>query len=105
MAPPRRSTSARPPNRASAAPLPKGSRLPQPMLLYWIVRTIFIGSLVVFFASPTILPWAVAHQPLLADQQRGGLLTGLLLRERPTTANQARDEVGRSVDSDAERDT
>ena len=94
MAPPRRSASARPPNKVSSAPLPKGSRIPQPMLVYWIVRTIFIGALVVFFASPTILTWAAAHRLPPLGQQRGGLLTGLLLSEPPTTADQARHQFG-----------
>jgi hypothetical protein len=105
MAPPRRSTSARPSSTAKSAPLPKGSRVPQPMLVYWIVRTIFIGALVLFFASPTILTWAAAQRLPPSGQQRGGLLTGLLLDQRPTAADQARDQGDRGAGVATDRDT
>jgi hypothetical protein len=86
MAPPRRNAPARTSAKSGAAPLPKGSRIPQPSLVYWIVRTLFIGSLVLLFASPSILTWASMHQPLAAPagQPDGGLLTGLLMAQRPT---------------------
>src|SRR5262245_33172426 len=86
MAPPRRSAPARTSAKSSPAPLPKGSRIPQPSLVYWIIRTLFIGSLVLFFASPSILTWASTHQPPAAPagQPGGGLLTGLLMAQRPT---------------------
>ncbi|MFL5800906.1 MAG: ATP-binding protein, partial [Roseiflexaceae bacterium] len=105
MAPPRRGTSARPSANAKSAPLPKGSRVPQPMLVYWIVRTIFIGALVLFFASPTILTWAAAQRLPPSGQQRGGLLTGLLLDQRPTAADQARDQGDRGAGVASDRDT
>jgi hypothetical protein len=86
MAAPRRSPAARPVARAAAAPLPKGARVPRPLLVVWTARSIFIGALMVFLASPSILTWAAAHQPAptVDDQQRGGLLTGLLMSQRPT---------------------
>src|SRR5512144_2206762 len=98
MAPPRRSAPSRTPTK-SATPLPKGSRVPQPMLVYWIARSIVIGALILFFASPSILTWAAAHQraPWPKGQQRGGLLTGLLLNQHdtdtPARAEDGRDQV------------
>ena len=52
MAPARRSALARTTSKAGATPLPKGSRIPQPMLVYWIVRTVFIGALALFWPEP-----------------------------------------------------
>jgi hypothetical protein len=53
-----------------------------------LVRTIFIGALILFFAGPTILAWALANQPASTPEgaQRGGLLTGLLLAQHPPAA-------------------
>src|SRR6266508_6564630 len=78
MAAPRRRT----PTRSAAlsgAPLPKGARIPRPALIISLARTIFIGALVLFFASPPILSWAHAR-----ERQGNGLLTLLAPIERPS---------------------
>ncbi len=85
MAATRRSTSTRPPAKARATPLPKGSRIPHPALLIWIVRGACIGALALFLASPSILAWAAVNRPVAtAADQHDGLLTGLLPLPRPT---------------------
>ncbi len=100
MTPPRRGTPARTSGKSGAAPLPKGARIPQPSLFYWLARMIVIGPLILFFASPALLTWASAHQPppATASQPRGGLLTNMLLEQNPedaaTSANQEGDRVG-----------
>src|SRR6266498_2067268 len=79
MAAPRRRT----PTRSAAlsgAPLPKGARIPRPALIISLARTIFIGALVLFFASPPILSWAHAHA---RERHGGGLLTLLVPGQRP----------------------
>ncbi|HEY3232908.1 MAG TPA: hypothetical protein VGJ87_26990, partial [Roseiflexaceae bacterium] len=104
MAPPRHSAPARTPAKGSTGPLPKGSRVPQPMLVYWIARTVFIGALGLFFTSPFLLTWAAAHRPapLPAGQQRGGLLTGMLLNQHPTaTPSAGRDLHAPAADTPA----
>src|SRR6266540_3716228 len=63
----------------SGAPLPKGARIPRPALIISLARTIFIGALVLFFASPPILSWAHAR-----ERQGNGLLTLLAPIERPS---------------------
>ena len=94
MASPRRSTSARTQVRSGATPLPKGARIPQPMLIIWIARSIVIGALMLFFASPIIVAWAAAHQrpPASAGQSSAGLLTGLLRLQRGSDGTAVRDE-------------
>src|SRR5262249_30928804 len=91
------------PSRTSAkssAPVPKGARIPRPALLYWIARAIFIGSLILFFASPSLLNWAVAHRPLPTPAgQRGGLLTGLLTNPHPTPTPTARRDTSPTRDA------
>src|SRR5262245_48328398 len=96
MAPARRSAPARTTSKAGATPLPKGSRIPQPMLVYWIVRTVFIGALVLFFLSPTILTWATANRPMAtpAGQASGGLLFGSLTEPSVDNDRVERDDKG-----------
>src|SRR5438093_240115 len=51
--PARRSTTTRASVKPST-PLPKGARIPQPALVIWIVRSLFIGALLLFLVSPRI---------------------------------------------------
>src|SRR4051794_29887369 len=96
MAAPRRCAPSRSP-ALSGTPLPKGARIPRPSLIVSLTRAIFIGALVLFFASPPILSWAHAHAPTRA-QQGSGLLTDLLSGQRSSAHaivdndNAARDE-------------
>src|SRR5215212_6132894 len=69
----------------ASAPLPKGARIPRPALLVSLSRTIVIGALMLFFASPPILSWAHAH----ARERHGG---GLLTLLAPGSANAPRDD-------------
>ena len=64
----------------AGAPMPKGARIPRPALIISLARTIFIGALVLYFASPPILNWAHAHAH---ERHGGGLLTLLVPGQRP----------------------
>src|SRR5689334_6964564 len=86
----RQTSAKRAPTKASAASVPRGARIPQPALVLWIVRTLVIGALVLFFASPAILTWA-GTQRTLATGQPGGLLFGGLLPERTAPSGPAVD--------------
>src|SRR5262245_5837527 len=108
--PARRSTT----TRASVkpgTPLPKGARIPQPALVISIVRSLFIGALLLFLASPFLLAWARDQQPTATPAgQHAGLLTSLLPTQRapiPTTSSppehvQAEDRI--ALDAPEHRD-
>lgn len=93
----------RTPTRSSAAPLPKGSRVPRPSLIAWLARTIFIGSLILFFASPAMLAWAQANQPplMLDGAQGSGLLIGMVFAQHPTATSAAGEQADQSQDRQA----
>jgi hypothetical protein len=78
--PARQTSLQRSPAKAGVTIVPKGARIPQPALAYGIVRAIFIGALVLFFASPSILRWAEANSTsAVGFNQPGGVLFGTLL--------------------------
>src|SRR6266542_1623620 len=82
----------------SGAPLPKGARIPRPALSILLARTLFIGALVLFFASPPILSWAHAHA---RARHGGGLLTLLVPSSHPgTPAAGDQSDTGMPDDSD-----
>jgi hypothetical protein len=87
----RPSSAKRAPAQVGAAPLPRGARIPQPALVLWIARALCIGTLILFFASPTILAWAHMQRPLAPAGQRGGLLFGGLLATHPASGGPAQD--------------
>jgi hypothetical protein len=65
------------------------------MLIAWIARTIVIGALMLFFASPIIVAWAAAHRrpPAPPSQSGTGLLTGLLRLQHGSDGTEERDQV------------
>jgi hypothetical protein len=64
-------------SRTSTPPLPPGARIPQPMLLQWVVRAVLAVAFAVYVLSPTVLSWASEHAASAAA--RGGQLDQLLL--------------------------
>src|SRR5690242_421916 len=78
-----RTSSPRSTARSSAAPLPKGARIPRPGLILWTARAIVIGAFIIFFASPIVLAWAHAN---MSAPLRGGLLNNLLSQSHPAAS-------------------
>src|SRR6266545_4182 len=82
----------------SGAPLPKGARIPRPALIISLARTIFIGALVLFFASPPLLSWAHAH----THEQHGGGLLSLLVPGSHPGARAAGDQSDTGIPDDSD---
>ena len=57
------------PTRRSAAPQPKGARVPHPQLVLWLARGIVLAALALFCAAPQLLTWAAHERLALAGQQ------------------------------------
>src|SRR5437868_993193 len=86
-----RATASRTPTRRSAgnsaAPLPKGARIPRPALALWIVRAVVLSCIILGIARPWLLDWATTNQPqatataTATAQPQAGLLTRLLIHD------------------------
>ncbi len=86
----RRTTATTRASARTSAPPPRGARIPHPALVVYLARSVFIGALLLFLATPFLLTWAHAHEsPSAPTGEHNGLLSGLLTHATPAPAGGA----------------
>jgi hypothetical protein len=106
-----RRSSTRTAAKSGTTRLPKGSRIPRPALILWIVRGVFIGALALTISHQWLLTWANTYAPAATTSQSrdprdapaGSERQPGLLREALTAASSTSGADG--TEEDKNRDT